>query len=187
MEAVKDEFPKIDVYTYTVTPFITRPPTSEEGGGRVTDSSGCLHSYNSLLTLVYTQAFTEGGVWKVNGDVMREVFKLERKGKMEGVEIKDINKRIAKEISTVLEPIWGEGKDGGEWIDGDFGGGIGGCVNRGCKWVDFRCVTEEDLKFGRGKNWSKGKGGVEVRRGERLGERGEGRGRMGRETFLDTK
>eukprot|EP00520_Triparma_pacifica_P015725 CAMPEP_0118646506 /NCGR_PEP_ID=MMETSP0785-20121206/8094_1 /TAXON_ID=91992 /ORGANISM="Bolidomonas pacifica, Strain CCMP 1866" /LENGTH=346 /DNA_ID=CAMNT_0006538507 /DNA_START=49 /DNA_END=1085 /DNA_ORIENTATION=+ len=47
LEYLRDENPKRGIYTYSVTPF--------GRGGRVTDSTGPLSSYNSLLCMVHLQ------------------------------------------------------------------------------------------------------------------------------------
>ena len=141
LQALKDEHPKASIYTYTLSPFVTSPPN---GPATVTDSTGPLHSYNSLLALVYLQQFTDGVILRSNSDVMRDVKSLSG---ISEVKMFDVNNRIATDLSGLLLPL----SEGGEHVPVDldllFGTAV---VNGSCKIAELRTVTRKDLYTARG-------------------------------------
>jgi len=115
----------------------------QNGHAAVTDSTGPLHSYNSLLAMVYLQRYADGIIMRGNNDVMNEVKSM---GNMKDVRMKDINDRIAGDVRGLLGPTW----DGEEWGCEDLDVVLKTDVTRGdCKIVDLRCVGEGDLRTAR--------------------------------------
>ena len=65
LPSLRDLQPKASIVAYTISPFLT----THRGIASVTDSTGPLHAYNSILTLVPLREFADAVIMKSNGEV----------------------------------------------------------------------------------------------------------------------
>ena len=66
LPSLRDLHPKAKIVAYTISPFLT----SHRGISSVTDSTGPLHSYNTILTLVHLRENCDAVIMKANGEVL---------------------------------------------------------------------------------------------------------------------
>ncbi|GMH58191.1 hypothetical protein TrVE_jg14299 [Triparma verrucosa] len=103
LESLRSDHPKSNIISYTIEPFMTS--VAGKGGGMekfITDSTGPLYSYNTLLALVHLREYCDAVILKGNGDLLKTV--LPTVG-VKTATMSDINDRVALDIAGLTHPV----------------------------------------------------------------------------------